>query len=109
MRQSAKTLTTTVIGSWPKPSWLSGGLHDTSGWAMERDWLFQGDDEPGCLAATNANGDAGGVDISDAIWVLDYLFTGGLPPVAPFPGCGVGSLEVDQELGCGAIPRGCQQ
>ncbi|MCH8063583.1 MAG: 5-methyltetrahydropteroyltriglutamate--homocysteine methyltransferase, partial [Chloroflexi bacterium] len=37
-------LTTTVIGSWPKPPWLSSGDHDISGWATDREWRFQGEE-----------------------------------------------------------------
>ncbi len=41
---NAHLLTTTVIGSWPKPSWLSSRRHDISGWNEDRDWRFQGDE-----------------------------------------------------------------
>ena len=43
-RPSAHPLTTTVIGSWPKPSWLSSGAHDISGWAVDREWRFHGEE-----------------------------------------------------------------
>ena len=37
-------LVTTVIGSWPKPEWLSSRSHDTSGWTVDRDWKFQAEE-----------------------------------------------------------------
>jgi len=43
-RPSTHPLTTTVIGSWPKPSWLSSGAHDISGWAVDREWRFHGEE-----------------------------------------------------------------
>jgi len=43
--------------------------------------------------------DAGGVlDISDAVFLLEYLFLGGPPPAAPFPDCGPAAQ------GAGALP-----
>ena len=52
---------------------------------------------PDCLDAADA--DQSGVhDLSDAIYVLNYLFLGGKPPPAPGPGvCG---LPTDPSLGC---------
>ncbi len=44
LRRSTHPLTTTVIGSWPKPSWLSSGAHDISGWAVDREWRFHGEE-----------------------------------------------------------------
>ena len=44
MKLSTHPLTTTVIGSWPKPPWLSSPHHDTSGWRIDRDWRFQGEE-----------------------------------------------------------------
>ena len=40
-KPSTRVLTTTVVGSWPKPSWLSSDEHDTSGWAVDRQWQFR--------------------------------------------------------------------
>ena len=37
-------LVTTVVGSWPKPDWLSSRTHDISGWTVDRDWKFQADE-----------------------------------------------------------------
>ncbi len=41
---STHPLTTTVIGSWPKPPWLSSGAHDISGWSIDREWRFHGEE-----------------------------------------------------------------
>ena len=41
----------------------------------------------------------GGVEVSDAIYVINFLFAGGPQPVAPFPDCGVGGTR-EQILGC---------
>ncbi len=46
-------------------------------------------DSPGqCLAAEDTDGD-GATDIGDAVRILTYLFSSGIPPVEPFPGCGL--------------------
>ncbi len=37
--------------------------------------------------------DDGAVDIGDAIGILAYLFAGGTPPAAPYPGCGTDPTE----------------
>ena len=48
-----------------------------------------GIDAPGtCLAAEDADGD-GVTDIGDAIRIVTYLFSGGIAPGAPFPGCDI--------------------
>ncbi len=33
-----------MIGSWPKPSWLSSVAHDISGWSIDREWRFHGEE-----------------------------------------------------------------
>jgi 5-methyltetrahydropteroyltriglutamate--homocysteine methyltransferase len=38
----SRPLTTTVVGSWPKPRWLSSKTHDVTGWATDRTWRFEG-------------------------------------------------------------------
>lgn len=43
-----------------------------------------------CQDAVDFNDD-GDLTLSDVIENLDYLFSGGLPPAAPFPGCGTDS------------------
>ena len=40
-----------------------------------------------CDEALEINGD-GSMDISDAVYLLGHLFTGGSPPPAPYPSCG---------------------
>ena len=44
MKRSTNLLTTTVIGGWPKPSWLSSGRHDSYKWSIDLDWSFQGEE-----------------------------------------------------------------
>ena len=39
-----------------------------------------------CLEATDINAN-GGVDLTDAVHLLNHLFLGGPPPEAPFPEC----------------------
>ena len=63
------------------------------------EWLFLGSATSGCLAITNVNGVAE-VDISDPIWVLEFLFLGSPPPVEPFPERGASTSDADSELGC---------
>ena len=69
-------------------------------------WLFAGEAAPGCVAATNTNGEDA-ADISDATYLLNHLFAGGPAPVAPYPDCGPGMLPADAELGC-VNPPNCQ-
>ena len=69
--------------------------------------LFLGGPEPGCVAATNVNGDKA-VDISDATYLLHYLFLGGAAPAPPFPDCGPSDLAGDEDLGCGTPPKNCR-
>jgi hypothetical protein len=67
-------------------------------------WLFLGEEEPACVAVTNANGDEG-ADLSDAVYLLRYLFLGSPPPVEPFPDCG--PMPDDEELACETPPVSC--
>ena len=62
---------------------------------------------PGCIAATDVNGDEA-VNIADPVSLLNFLFAGGPPPVQPFPECGPGSLPGDNKLGCENLPEACQ-
>jgi hypothetical protein len=71
------------------------------------DGLF-GEGGIGCRAALNVNGDEQ-VDLSDPISLLTHLFLGGPAPVAPFPDCGPGELDTDDELGCEKPLENCQQ
>jgi len=57
-----------------------------------------------CAKAADAD-DSGTLILTDAIYLLSYLFLGGGPPVAPFPGCGLDNTA--DNLGC--TPRAlCQ-
>ena len=69
-------------------------------------WMFAEAGKPGCIAALNTNGDDK-VDIADPVSLLNFLFAAGPAPATPFPDCGPGTLEVDEELGC-ANPPNCQ-
>lgn len=62
-------------------------------------WLFQGGDEPSCVAAADASGQ-GQVNLTSGIFGLNFLFTGGGAPPAPYPDCGPGTLPSDATLGC---------
>ena len=68
-------------------------------------WLFQGGDEPGCVAAADASAQ-GQVNLTSGIYGLNFLFTGGAAPPAPFPECRASSLASDLSLGC--IEEHCQ-
>ena len=55
---------------------------------MERGFVDCGaGPSPTCLDAADTNDD-GGVNITDGIYVLNFLFLGGPAPPAPHPGCG---------------------
>ncbi len=66
---------------------------------------FAGGEAPICRAACDANSD-GRVegDVSDAVLILRFAFTGGASPQAPFPDCGSLELDGDLLLGCRASP-----
>jgi hypothetical protein len=69
--------------------------------------MFQGGAKPGCVAAVNVDG-VGTVNITDPIVLLAHLFLGGDPPIEPFPGCGPGNFQADEDVGCEAPPANCQ-
>ena len=50
-----------------------------------------------CEKSVDSNDD-GITDLSDAIHLLDYLFSSGAPPLAPFPDCDTDSTA--DSLGC---------
>ena len=50
-------------------------------------YLFTGGDKPTCIDAVDAD-DSGLLDITDAIYLLGYLFQGGPAPLAPYPVAG---------------------
>ncbi len=62
-------------------------------------WLFQGGAEPSCVAAADAS-KQGQVNLTSGIYGLNFLFTGGLAPPAPFPDCGKSDDPGDLALGC---------
>jgi hypothetical protein len=49
--------------------------------------LFAGGREPACEASCDANDD-GLVNVSDAVYLIDWMFMGGPAPPAPYPDCG---------------------
>jgi len=59
--------------------------------------------EPPCEDALDTD-DNGTIEITDAIYGLNALFTGGAPPPQPFPGCA--GDPTDDTLGC--LTRGCE-
>lgn len=65
--------------------------------------LFEGTSSLGCRVAGDCNGDDN-VDVSDAIFALNFNFAGGRPPPAPFPAC-----EEATKLGdvCPPVTTGC--
>ena len=72
------------IGTGP-----SGRQPDISSAVFGLSWLFAGTRAPPCAAACDANGD-GGVDISDMVNILNYLFSGGPAPDGWVDGSGDG-------------------
>ena len=65
--------------------------------------LFEhGEDKVQCLDAADANDD-GRIDLSDAIYILSYLFVAGPEPAAPYPECGLDPTE--DALGCARQSR----
>ncbi len=62
-------------------------------------WLFQGGDEPSCVAAADASAQ-GQVNLTSGIYGLNFLFTGGGEPPAPFPTCAKSTLQSDLDQGC---------
>ena len=50
-------------------------------------WTFQGSEGPCCMDAADVNDD-GSVDLSDAVFALNFLFLAGFPPRDPYPDCG---------------------
>ena len=46
--------------------------------------------------------------MTDAVFLLNFNFVGGLPPVAPFPDCGPSEGQGDEALGCTAAPGACE-
>ena len=63
-------------------------------------FLFSGGAPPACMDSADAN-DTGFIEITDAIIIFSWLFTGGAPPAPPTPSspgypaedCGVDETE----------------
>ena len=68
-------------------------------------FLFAGG-EADCLDAVDANDD-NELALTDPVYLLNYLFVGGPPPVAPFRDCGPEASTADEEIGCEASPKHC--
>jgi hypothetical protein len=58
------------------------------------------------LRQTADTNDTGAIDLTDAVYLLSYLFLGGPAPAEPFPACGPDPTI--GELTCGAF-EGCKQ
>jgi hypothetical protein len=67
-------------------------------------YLFSGKGVLDCIEACNVNSDEAN-DLSDAVYMLAHLFTGGPPPGAPYPDCGL-DPEPGTSLGCERL--GCE-
>ncbi len=63
--------------------------------------LFLGETEPTCADAADAD-DNGKVDVTDPVYLLNFLFTGGAPPALPFAECGQDPTVDD--LRCDSFP-----
>lgn len=73
-------------------------------------YLYRGGDLGTCPIALNANGsvdqgepgveDLDDIRIDDAIRILQYLFSAGIAPAAPFPDCGQSPSPVAAEMVC---------
>jgi len=50
-------------------------------------FLFLGGTDLECAKSADAD-DSGALNLSDAVFVLSYLFMAGMPPAQPFPACG---------------------
>ncbi len=81
---------------------------NTDGWTDLSDpistlfWVFGGLLDLPCMDAADAD-DNGTIDITDAIWVLEYLFREGNAPASPFPDCGIDPTS--DEISCSSFPR----
>ncbi len=50
--------------------------------------LFGGGDAPPCAKSADID-DSGSVDVTDPVYLLNFLFAGGPSPAAPFSECGL--------------------
>jgi hypothetical protein len=66
----------------------ANGAHQVSDAIQIFGFLFLGNPKSlSCEDAADTN-DTGNVDLTDGIYLLNYLFSGGKEPAAPFPACG---------------------
>ena len=93
------------VGPFVRGDCGQAGNMDISSGIFLLGFLFTGGNDPGCLAACDADGD-GRLDITTAVFIFNFLFLGGAPPSAPFPDCGFSESGEDLELGCADNP-GC--
>ena len=68
--------------------------------------MLRGGPPVACPIAADANGDGSLGDVSDAIFIVMYLWLGGEPPVGSFPDCGGGADLPDTAL-CPAASNAC--
>ena len=99
---------------WPPSNSTGNGDGQVEGQVTDAVFLlnynFLAGERPPCLAACDANGDGKAEgQVTDAVYLLTFNFLAGIPPVAPFPDCGVGPLDTDETLGCATPPEGCRQ
>ena len=55
-------------------------------------YQFSGGETPPCLEACDVNGESG-IEVSDPVYLLNYLFIAGPPPPDPFPACDAAPVE----------------
>jgi hypothetical protein len=84
------------------------------------DFLFMGGQFPagqaardGCVQIFNVDGtvsqgtagveDTADIDVTDAVYLLDFIFNLGAPPAAPFPGCGLSTTPAAPDVRCTSI------
>ena len=68
-------------------------------------FLFTFGPEPTSLDGADANDD-GALGLPDPLLMLNYLFTGGVPPALPFPEVGIDPTPDELVSGCGSVSLG---
>jgi len=69
------------------------------------DIAFLGTATSPCRAACDFDG-SGAFDVTTAVRLFTFLYSGGPPPAAPFPECG-SMTDGDRALGCETLPQAC--